>query len=212
MANTGQKALSKEHILEILAAILLSLATISSAWSAYQATRWSGVQAIDFSKAATLRAEAIRKTNIAAQILAIDVGMFIQYAVARSQHNDSLAEFLLNRFRPELKSATESWLKTKPLKNPNAPPSPFRTKEYSIKEQQETQKLLKEAEQSFNEAKDANQTGDNYILLTVLFASVLFFAGVGTKFQLYTLKVIMLSFGTVIYLTALIILFSFPIH
>ena len=212
MANTGQKPLSKEHILEILAAILLSLATVASAWSAYQATRWSGVQAIDFSKAATLRAEAVRKTNIAAQILAIDVGMFIQYAVARSQHNDTLAEFLLNRFRPELKSATEAWLKTKPLKNPNAPPSPFRTKEYSIKEQQETQKLLKEAEQSFNEAKDANQTGDNYILLTVLFASVLFFAGVGTKFQLYTLKVVMLSFGTVIYLTALIILFSFPIH
>ncbi|NLW32812.1 MAG: hypothetical protein GXY77_15305 [Fibrobacter sp.] len=206
------KGMPREHVLEIISAVLLSLATVASAWSAYQATRWSGVQAIKFSEASAIRTEATRKTNIAAQLVGVDVGMFVQYATAITQNNKMLADFLFQRFRPEFKKAVEKWLNTKPLKNSNAPASPFKMKEYSIKEMQESQKLISKAQQSFEKAKNANQTGDNYVLLTVLFASVLFFAGVGTKFQLFKLKVIMLSFGLIIFTIALMVLFSFPVH
>jgi hypothetical protein len=95
--------LSREHLLEIISAALLSLATIASACSAYQATRWSGVQAITLSNAAALRAAATRKTEIGSQIFSIDIGLFVQYLSTLSQHNDTLSDFLLERFRPELK-------------------------------------------------------------------------------------------------------------
>ena len=36
--------------IELLATLLLSLPTIATAWSVYEAARWSGVQATEFSR------------------------------------------------------------------------------------------------------------------------------------------------------------------
>lgn len=203
---------SKDHALEIISAVLLSLATLTSAWSAYQATRWSGVQATEFSKASSLRVESGKKNTVAGRKISIQAGLFVQYAAAKSQNNDKLADFLIERFPPELKRATLTWLKTNPLDNPDAPPSPFDMPEYQLKEIQESEELTSEANQSFEKAKVANQNGDNYVLLTVLFASVLFFSGVAPKFHAFSLRVAMLSLGGVVFVAAAIILSTFPVH
>ena len=200
------------HTEELISAIMLALATIASAWSAYQATRWSGVQATSFGEAATHRAESIRLTNIGSRKVGVDVGMFLQYASARSERNDTLAAFLLERFRPELRSATEEWLKTRPLQNPDAPGSPFEMPAYRIAELEQAEKRIDLAEKAFEKAKNANQTGDNYILLTVMFASVLFFAGVGSKFGSPYLRVSMLALGGLVFAVAGFILIEYPVY
>jgi hypothetical protein len=41
----------RDRWVELIAAVLLSMATVLTAWSGYQATRWSGVQATAFSRA-----------------------------------------------------------------------------------------------------------------------------------------------------------------
>lgn len=202
----------KDHVVEIIAAVLLALATVGSAWSAYQATRWSGVQAVDFSQAAALRSQSVRKGAIVDRKMAIDVGLFVQFAAAISQQNDSLASFLQNRFSPRLRKAVDAWLATKPLKNPDAPNHPFEMQEYHVEETAQEADLVKQAEIQFDEARRANQTGDNYILLTVVFASVLFFAGVGTKFDAFSLRLGMLSLAGVVFIIATIILVGFPVH
>ncbi len=203
---------ARDHTIEIISAIMLSIATIGSAWSAYQATRWSGVQAIRFSQAAASRAEAGRQTDIGLRKIGIDVGLFVQYAAARSQDNQLLTDFLFERFSPRLSRATRAWLDTKPLKNPDAPRSPFDMKEYVIVEIEKAERILAKAEQNTELAKIANQNGDNYVLLTVLFASVLFFAGVGTKFTSFTIRVVLLSLGCLLLTSAIVILWQFPVH
>ena len=45
----AQQRFNRTDWIELAATILLSLATIAAAWSAYQATRWGGVQANSFS-------------------------------------------------------------------------------------------------------------------------------------------------------------------
>src|SRR5690349_17820256 len=45
---------------ELLATVLLSWAALGSAFSVWQATRWSGVQAIEFANASAARVEAVR--------------------------------------------------------------------------------------------------------------------------------------------------------
>jgi hypothetical protein len=202
----------REHTLEIISAVMLSIATVGSAWSAYQATRWSGVQAIHFSQASTARDRAGMLTNIGSRKIAVDVGLFTQYAEARSENNQTLTDFLFERFPPRLATATEAWLETRPLQNPDAPPSPFDMTEYRIDEMAEARGLIDSASVEAEAARNANQTGDNYVLLTVLFASVLFFSGVGPKFTSFTIRVIMLSFGGLILVSAIAILLRFPIH
>ncbi|MBD3318017.1 MAG: hypothetical protein GF344_19715 [Chitinivibrionales bacterium] len=203
---------SRDHALEVISAVFLSLATLASSWSAYQATRWSGVQAIAFSQASTLRVESAKKTAVAGRKFSIQVGLFVQYATAKSQNNEVLAEFLLERFPPELKKATEAWMRTDPFEDPDAPSSPFSMPEYQVTEQREAMELTEEAAESFDKARHANQTGDNYILLTVLFASVLFFSGVAPKFRAFRLRVAMLTLGGLVLVGAALVLSTYPVH
>lgn len=72
--------------------------------------------------------------------------------------------------------------------------------------------LREQAEAAAKEAVDANQTGDNYVLTTVLFASVLFFAGISTKFQRRRIKVALVALGLVAFVAGASILFTFPVH
>ncbi len=217
MADTGsseqeQRKTRKKKILNILSVILLVLATSGSTWSAYQATRWNSAQSINFSESAVLHAEAARRTNIESQLVGIDVGLFVQYAAASYRGDKPLADFLFQRFRPELKAAIEAWLTTNPLKNPNAPSSPFVMKEYSIRGSGQTLALVEKSDKLFEKAKDAKVLAKDYIFLAMLFELVLFFSSLGAKFESDAVESIMLSFSAVLYAVGLVLLFSFPLY
>ena len=198
--------------LEIVSAILMSLATVSSAWCAYQSARWGGEQAFYLSEAAGMGRESARNMVQAGQVEVLDVAMFMEYASALSQKNNDYAEFLYERFRPELKSATDAWLALNPLNNPKAPPSPFEMVEYKIAERDEARRLNDSVFNKVDEARKVNRISDNYILFTVIFASVLFFAGVGTKFQSRHLKVLILTIGSLVYLFGIGWLMTLPVN
>jgi len=192
--------------------MLLALATTASAWSAYQATRWSGLQTIHFSEATAARLEATRASNTAGQKFSIDVGLFVQYAEAVSENNQKQSDFLYQRFPSRLKTAVDEWRKTEPLTNPDAPGSPFEMEVYKVDEQEKAREYIDLAEQKFEEAKDDNQNGDNYVLLTVLFASVLFFAGISTKFETFRIKVAMVILSAGVFVITLLQLVQYPVH
>jgi len=197
---------------EILAASILALATIASAWSAYQATRWSGVQATAFAEAGAERAESVRASDLADAELAIDAEYFAIWLEAASEDNNTLRGFLEERFRDEFAVAFEAWLETDPLTNPQAPRSPFDMPEYELEAAQEAEALRTKAIAATAVAVDANQTGDDYVLTTVLFASVLFFAGISTKFRGRWIKVALLAVGFVAFVAGSALLVSFPVQ
>jgi hypothetical protein len=200
-----------EKWLEIAATLLLAFATVGSAWSAYQSKRWGGVQMFSMVAANGARSEAVRLSDKASQLTSIDVSMFLQYISAVSSHQQQLADFILQRFRPEMKTAVNAWRATQPLKNPDAPPSPFAMREYSLSTLQQSDQMNQLALQKLNEAKAANTRADDYVLLTVLFASALFFGGIGTKMQLRSLRIVLLSLGIVVFVATAVTLFSMPI-
>lgn len=198
--------------LEVVAAIILSVVTILTAWSAFEATKWGGVMAIRFSEAAAARTEA---TQAAARVnakQAVDVGLFVEYAAARSADDTVLADFLEDRFRDEFRPAFEVWLAQDPLRNPNAPATPFELDEYVIVEEVEAAEATATADLRAQQARDANQTGDNYVLTTVLFASVLFFAGVSTKFDERPVQLGLLAVAIVLLIAGGALLLSFPVE
>ena len=57
---------------------------------------------------------------------------------------------------------------------------------------------------------DANDTGDNYVLATIFFAAVLFFAGIATKFTSDRIVALTLGAGTVVFLGGLARLMTLP--
>ena len=199
-----------EHWTRKISAMLLALATICTAWSAYQAARWSGLQARYVGESFSAQLEISRLTNISSRKITIDVDLFVNYLNALNEKNQQFAEFLRQKFRPELQKATEAWLAMNPLQNPNAPASPFDLEIYSLPEERQIQALNKTAAESLTGSRQARQTGDNYILLTVLFASVLFFAGVGSKYRTKYLKLLMFMIGVTVFLVAVLLLIFYP--
>ena len=66
------------------------------------------------------------------------------------------------------------------------------------------------ADDALEAAVDANSTSDTYVLITVLFASVLFFAGIATASRVMQARVVLLAIGTVVFIGATIVLSTQP--
>lgn len=197
---------------ELLAVALLSLATVLTAWCGYQATRWSGEQARNYSLASGYRIQAAQTTNQMFLLQNIQVGLFVEYAAAISNDNRNLADFLYQRFPPELRAATDAWLATDPLHNRNAPRSPFDMPAYVLPEQAKAAQLEAQAQESFATANEANEKGDTYVLYTVMFATVLFLGGISGKFRWRVIDALMLTVAFILFVSGVFLLLNSPVR
>jgi hypothetical protein len=213
-ADRRGRSEKREHDwVEIAAAVLLALATIASAWSAYQSSRWHGVQAREYASANATRIHSAEASDLADQEMTMDAAVFSDYCFAYAEGEMDLLAFYENRlFRPEMKTAVVAWKATGPLQNEAAPATPFDMEEYRNANREKSQALEKEAQKHTASAGEAIDHADNYILLTVLFASVLFFAGISTKFGTVRIKLTLLSLGGLVFIGSLVVLAFRPIH
>lgn len=196
---------------EVIAAALLGVATLASAWSGYQSSLWGGIQTFRLAEAEAIGRKAGGKAIYATQLRAIDAVLFERYASAVSEKNNHLAEFLFKRFRPEMKVAVEAWLALKPLKNPSAPLTPFTMAEYSVAVEKDAQKLQEEEGKKFVEARRANEISDRYLLLTVLYGIVLFLGGIAAAFERQRMRVVIIVLAVVTLTVATIAMAFLPL-
>ena len=201
-----------ERRLEIFSTVLLALATVATAWSAYQSRQWTGEQSQGYSRATASRIAVNRFTALASRDVQIDVATFIQWVDARQQHRTNLARFYRARFRDEFKPAFAAWLAARPLEDPEAPGTPFETPEYRLKASAEAERLEARAAAASKGAGEANQRADNYMLAVVLFASSLFFAGISTKLGSVRARAAVLGLGWVLFLGAVIWILTLPMR
>lgn len=201
-----------EHLAEIVITVILALATVATAWSGYQAARWGGVQSTKYSEAGALRVESTRASSAAGQLVQIDIGLFTNWVNAFANDNQRLADFYEQRFRPEFKPAFEAWVATDPRNNPDAPSSPFAMPEYQVSQADEAVRLEEEAAITFDEGKVANQTSDDYILNTVILASVLFLSGIASRFEWLPVRIIIIIFGLIMLMFGLFNVATYPIN
>jgi hypothetical protein len=197
--------------LEIASAVLLGLATTASAWCAYQATLWSGAQTFHLAAAEHEGRESTEQTLAANQSRSFDVQGLVTYLEAKSRGDEKLAGLFFTRFRPEARKALDAWFKTDPFNNPNASLRPFEMAEYVQPEKEAAKRAEDEAARLMTEARQASKNGDTYILLTVLFASVLFFGGIGGTFVSQRLSTIVFVIAVVLFGVTLFALGTMPI-
>jgi len=204
------QSVRRDRRVEMLAAILLSMATVLTAWSAYQATRWSGVQAESYTTASARRTESVRATGVANRQILIDVDVFINWLDAADLRNEGgLADDLRDRMRDEFRPAFDAWLATGP---PGQLPdgTPFERPEYHLAALDESDRLEAEAAAEFDEGAEANQISDNFVLAAVLFASVLFFSGLAGTFDSIKAQVMLLVLAGLMISAGTVIVFSLP--
>ena len=197
--------------LDLIATVLLALATVATAWSGYQASRWNAEQAKAGARANALRIESAKSAGLANAQTQIDVATFTSWVDAFALDQTELADFYFDRFRGEFKPAVAAWVATRPRRNPDAPLTPFAMPEYRLAARDDADRLEADAELWAAKARTNIQRSTNYVLCVVLFATALFFAGMSAKLRTPSLRRVLLGLGLVVFAGTVIWLATFPV-
>ncbi len=123
---------------------------------------------------------------------------FIAWADADTRGEERVADFYVDRFRDEFRPAFDAWMALDPLTDPDAPPTPFAMEEYQVAAQEEAAKLDTASEASAAEVRLDIERSSSYVLTVVLYAVVLFFAGMSTRLRDRRLRWAMTIAGCVV--------------
>src|SRR4051812_18577042 len=91
-----------ERLLELGAVVLLSLTTLATAWSGYQAARWSGEQSQHYARASATRIKAQQQATAAGQLRIDDLLNFNGWLDARDRGATALAAVYERRGPPQV--------------------------------------------------------------------------------------------------------------
>lgn len=202
----------KSPVFESIALLLLSMATIGTAWCSYEASSWGTVSAQLGGAAGGASRRAAQAELQARQAALLDILLFSHYINARLGSNDALARFYADRFRGEAKTAFDAWMATKPFENSNAPPHPFVTNFYQPRLLAEAKSAEDESGRLSEKAGEAGRISRGYVLITVLLASALFCGGTASKFDAGWFRRAVLLFGLAVFVFAATRLLLLPVQ
>jgi hypothetical protein len=200
----GERLTRSERLLEFGAVLLLSFATLATAWSGYQAALFAGEQSQRYSQSSGLRVHAQNQATKAGQFRIEDLLLFNRWLDAHDSGNTRLERAYKRRFRARFVPAFRAWIAEHPFTNPHARPSPLYEPQYHPAEVTRAAVLDREADKRYEEGTAAKDTDDKYILSTVFFAAVLFFSGISLRLEWRRLRIAVLAFGTTMLLGGLV--------
>jgi hypothetical protein len=196
--------------IEIAEAVVLATVAVATAWSGYQASKWDALSARHYNLATRTAVASQEKATLAGQDVLYDITTFNGWAAATVASKDKLAAFYQRRFRPEYASAFAAWQKLDPIHNPSAPPGPIFMAEYANANREESTKLASEAKQYFEEGVSMRETGDNYVKVTVLLATVLLLTALGQRFEIFGPRIAVMAVASVLLAISTFWIFTFP--
>lgn len=190
--------------LEIYTSVLLAVASLLTAWCAYQASAWGSDQATAAQAAGRLRTEASAAYTRSGQMSIVDVVAFTNWLNATNVEDARLADFYRARFTADFLPAFDAWLALKPLQNPDAPPTPFGMKEYKQTFYLKATELEQQANTQGEAFAFANATSTAYVRNTVLFATTLFLCSMAGRFDIRGVRLGLVGLATLIMLAGLV--------
>jgi hypothetical protein len=205
----------RQRILDSWTAIILAIAAVATTWASFQASQWANAQSDAQSASAIQRSDANRAASEAASQSVVDSQMWISWVEATAAQQKLRAGFLRDRFSPALDRAQKEWLGTVPVDgdgNPARVPdgTPLNLASYVVPAQVQADEFSKKAEASLADADLASNTATRHVMLAVLFALVLFFASVATKFTSPKIQVVLILTSLLLLVTTSIRMLILP--
>ena len=187
--ETSDTSQSRFEAIEIIEALILALVAVATAWSGYQAASWAGKRAEQYARANRLRVTAEGLATLAGQERIYDSDTFNSWLAAKLDGKEKAAEFFERRFRDEYRRAFTAWSSTDPFNNAQAPPGPIFMPEYHNAKHEQFLGLNKQAADVADQGTKSGETGDQYVRITVLLATVLLITAIGQRFRFRTVRV-----------------------
>jgi len=210
-ATTEREGRERQKWVEPVIALLMALATLSTAWCSYQSAAWTRQSNRLMNEFNALERRAGLLNLQGTQQATIHAAMFMQLLAAKQAGNEKLANFYVERFPPDVRKAYDAWLTQRPFENPNADPHPFVPNLYEPRGTREAADATAKAASSQQEARTAGNVSGQYLANTVLFAAVLFFASASGKFEQKRVRLVAFIFAVAVFLFAVVRTAMLPI-
>lgn len=186
---------------------MLSIVAVLTAWCGFQASKWGGEMSIAFSQASSARIQASEAASEARDARQFDLTVYAQWVNAVAEEKSELVTFIEERFSPSFRVAFDAWNAGGRVET-----GPFAMPEYVADGTEEAADLSARADAKFQEALVDNQRGDNYSLLTVLFALVLFLTAMSQRDLSKMATRALLGLAIAVAVVGIVIMLTFPIR
>lgn len=197
-AKTDEEKLS--HRWDIIIAILLGLAAVATAFAAYQAELNDGDAIKSFNEGIRAVSDSNQAYIEGNQQYVQDQALFLEYAKAANADDAGLAEYMTSLMSEELQAGIKWWQQDEVKAD-----TPFvdENPDYSIPAYATGEELLKTTDAKFAEAREFDDDGDRYTLITVILAAALFLYGIAAVSRVPTVRYGTAGIGFTIFLLSL---------
>ncbi len=183
----------KSDVYEIIATVLLGIATVAIAWSANQSNLWSGIQDKRLAESVRVDNDSVDAFQNADSVRQLDQLLFIELLGEVDASDTGLserAEEILNNMSPGGEEVALAWAE-------GEIDFPFENEAYLDDLYAEGTELKAEGDALYDEGVEANTNGDNYVLASTMMASVLFFAGISMVLSGTRTRQVLLTIATI---------------
>ncbi|GAA3638379.1 hypothetical protein GCM10022200_22210 [Microbacterium awajiense] len=191
---------------DIVTVFVLSITAVLTAWCGFESSKWGGEMSIAFSQASSARIQAAAAEGEARDARQFDLTIYTQWVLAVADERPQLAAYIEERFTPHFAAAFDAW-----EADGRAEAGPFVTEAYVPPGSERAAEMTERADAKFAEALENNQRGDNYSLLTVLFALVLFLTAMSQREMPVWIRRVLLGMAIGVGTVGLVIMLTFPI-
>jgi hypothetical protein len=199
----------RQRLIDSTTTVILSFAAVATAWATFQATQWTSAESDATSASSVARSKALQATSHATRTEQLDTTIWLQWLAAFRVGDTAQAKFLRERFRPDLLRAHNVWV-SKAVVAPDgkvisAPAgTPFTEPQYVVPDAVRADALSANAEHQLAVSEHASSMRSDYVVVALLFALVLFFAGIASKFREPKLQTALIGLALVVGLFGLV--------
>lgn len=161
---------------ELVAAILLGVAAVAIAWSTYQSALWGGIQDEGYTESVREASSAVDLLQAADRIRALDQLVLVELQVSGVCEEGELGDDVsCDRLLANMSDGGRAAVDVAA-----AGTNPFDSPAYVGELYSRGEAARTASDESFAEAGEANEHGDNHELAATILTAVLFFAGIAT--------------------------------
>lgn len=184
-------------------AILLGIAAIAAAWSAFQSGSLGGDSLTLQNQSIKTSDEASQQFTDGTQQTAGDTALFLEYAKAVQEDNTDLADYLKTSLMEDnLVKAVDAWEAAPDTED--SPASPLDTDEYVVAGYDEGERLDDKSLEQSEKASDLGSRSGKFDFATVLLAVALFMFGIASVFRVRFVRIGAAGAGIFVLVLALI--------
>ena len=196
--------------LELLAAALLGLATVATAWCAYQAARWNDRETDEARDAAQDRLQASREFTLGTQKIAYDATIAALYAQALASDQANLQQFYReNLVRPDFLPVIDEWERQAAAGEDLT--SLLENEDYVQAQLGPSEKFDADAEDALALSQEASDNAAGFVQTTIFLASALFFAGITSNFRSRPVRLLLLMASAVVFAVGVASIADLPV-